>query len=74
MVLNIFKIAEIEGEDFNLKDMIYEYNCEIFKEINELLKYPPRIVISKLYMDDRWRRIVLKAAKTYLSSDRPITR
>ncbi|RLG75743.1 MAG: hypothetical protein DRO23_02965 [Thermoprotei archaeon] len=74
MVLKIFKIAEIEGEDFNLNDMIYEDNYEIFNEIKELLKYPPRIVISKLYIDDKWRGVVLKAVRTYLSSDRPITR
>jgi len=74
MVLKIFKIAEIVGEDFNLNDMIYEDNYEIFNEIKELLKYSPRIVISKLYIDDKWRRVVLKAARTYLSSDRLITR
>ena len=62
------EIADIEGEDYNLKDMISESLKQYLeKSIKELIDYPPRIILSKLYYDSEWRNAVIKAAKIYIT-------
>lgn len=62
------EIADTEGEDYNLKDMIPESLKDYLKKsIKELIDYPPRIILSKLYQDSKWRNAVIEAAKIYIT-------
>jgi len=64
MVLKILEIAEIEGEDCDLHNLTAD--SKLRYELGDISKYPPRIVVAKLYLDRDWREAVLEAAKMYL--------
>jgi len=67
MVLEIFKIADVEGEDYNLEELIPEKLVQPFKQkLGELLKLPPRMVIARLYRDSKWHNKVVEAAKIHI--------
>jgi len=66
MVLKIFEVAEIEGEDYDLHNLIAD--SKLCHELSYLSKYPPRVAIAKLYLNRDWREAVLKAAKMYLKA------
>ncbi len=68
MVEFILEIAEVEGEDYNLVDMVRDDSIRelLYKHLSELASCPPRIVISKLYLKPEWRNVVDYVAHRFI--------
>jgi len=63
-------LADEEGEDYTIKELISMYGVVnkdlVTKYLGDLANEVPRIVIAKLYRNPLWRKYLVKAAKIYL--------
>ncbi len=75
MVLAVLRASEAEGEDLTLGDLIEALLtggpllpagllADLRRDYGHL---PPRIALSMMARDPRWREAVLRASRTYLA-------
>mgnify|MGYP000654455422 CR=1 FL=1 len=62
----IFQLAEIEGEDANLSDLMDRLGITITGLSSNALNVPPRIFIAKLMRNNCLKEKLIKVAKEFL--------
>ena len=68
LILKILELSEEEGEDILLSEILKHVGNEreLVNELKQFEALPPRIVISKLLYEPKWKTSIRMASEIYL--------